>query len=263
MKRLIYQVAVGPQPPLYEFCIDSVNRYCRKQGIDHRVQKAPKLSITPDPFQTNRSREAVEKLGYLPIYEKENAFDFLHKYDEIAIIDADVYIRECAPNIFDHLNEDKVFGAVVEREMPITDRYRQKITSYSIGQYTPLKKEADFEWDHCGAEFMNMGVMVFRKGLRKYIGNKNAEQFIRQPRFKRFVDGLGSWKWSTDQTLLNYWLRADGVPYQKMDWRFNALYRGVKDSALPESWFIHFFLKDHLPNKGDNVEQVLRGMNLL
>ena len=44
--------------------------------------------------------------AYLPIYEKENAFDYIDDYDQIAIIDADIYIRPDSPNIFDEVSED-------------------------------------------------------------------------------------------------------------------------------------------------------------
>ncbi len=77
--------------------------------------------IKPDVFATNRSRESYEKHGgYLPIYEKENAFSYLKSYDQVAIVDADVWIRPGAPNIFDDLEPQYDFGGVVEREMPIT-----------------------------------------------------------------------------------------------------------------------------------------------
>ena len=85
MKRMIYQVAVGKPSELYKHCIRSVAAYCKRHGIDHRIQTAPKLRIKPDPLTTNRSREAVERLGYLPIFEKENAFDYLDQYDQIAV----------------------------------------------------------------------------------------------------------------------------------------------------------------------------------
>lgn len=45
--------------------------------------------------------------GYLPIYEKENAFDYLDDYDQIAIIDADIYIRPDAPNIFEDFGTEQ------------------------------------------------------------------------------------------------------------------------------------------------------------
>ena len=102
MKTLIYQVAVGKPSKLYEHCIESVGNYATKIGSDHIVLTSPKLRIKPDPFNSGRSRESWEKYGgYLPIYEKENAFDYLEEYDKIAIIDADIYIRPNARNIFE------------------------------------------------------------------------------------------------------------------------------------------------------------------
>ena len=74
MKRMIYQVAVGAQSKLYLHCIESVKQYCAKYGIEHIVQNEPILKIRPDMAVTGRSKEAVERLGYMPIYEKENAF---------------------------------------------------------------------------------------------------------------------------------------------------------------------------------------------
>ena len=263
VKRCIYQVYLGPQNNLYDFCTSSVARYCEKYGIEHIVQKKPKLFIKPDPLLTGRSREAVERMGYLPIYEKENAFDLLGEYDQISIVDADIYIRENAPNIFEAMDHDKyAFGAVVERDMPITDRYKAKIVAYTRGQYGPLMKDVDFKWNNSGAEFMNMGLMLFNTKLKPFI-NGTAHEFITQRRFEGFVNGTGMWKWSTDQTLLNYWIRKDKVPYACLDWKWNALYRGIHDDKLPESNFIHFFLKDHLPDRGDNMDKLIKMHNLM
>ena len=101
MKQMIYQVAVGPKSKLYEHCIDSVANYCKKYGIEHIVQRQPILRICPDIFATNRSTDSYKKHGgFLPIFEKENAFDYFDRFNDIAIIDADIYIRPDAPNIF-------------------------------------------------------------------------------------------------------------------------------------------------------------------
>jgi hypothetical protein len=89
----------------------------------------------------------------------------------------------------------------------------------------------------------------------EYTKTNNARDFIQRPDFKDFVDGKGAWKWSTDQTLLNYWLRKDGVPQQHLDWRWNALYTAVKDPK--QANFVHFFLKDKLPNQGENIEELM------
>jgi hypothetical protein len=36
------------------------------------------------------------------------------------------------------------------------------------------------------------------------------------------------------------------------------LYTAVTPEKQKESHFIHFFLKDHLPNKGENVDQLMK-----
>ena len=127
MKRMVYQVAVGKQSTLYEHCIQSVANYCNKYSMTHIVQREPILKIRPDMTRTGRSKEAVERLGYMPIYEKENAFTHLGEFEQIAIIDSDIYIRQEAPNIFWDLTEEYAFGAVAERELPCAKKYKSKI----------------------------------------------------------------------------------------------------------------------------------------
>ena len=100
MKRLIFQVSVGKPSKLYTTCINSVAEYCKKYSIDHIVLTEPKLKIRPDMERTVRSKEAVERLGYMPIYEKENAFEYFDRYDQIAIVDSDIYVKSNAHDIF-------------------------------------------------------------------------------------------------------------------------------------------------------------------
>lgn len=261
MMRLIYQVYVGAPSKLYDRCIESVAQYCADNNIEHIVQRAPRLFITPDPFTTGRSREAVDRLGYLPIFEKENAFDYLHSYDQVAIIDSDVYIRPGSPNIFDAMHPGFDFGGVVEREMLITEAYQQKIIGYSRMQYELLHQPLaglDFSPTALGYEFFNMGVMVLNKSILSKLNGMTPKEFIRQPDFKRFVDGRGAWKWSTDQTLLNYWLKRDKISAYHLHWQWNGLY--TANPRATECHFVHFFLKDKLPNRGENVEELLKNV---
>lgn len=253
MKRLIYQVYVGKKSKLYDFCVASVTEYCKKHNIDHVVQKHPILRIKPDVFATNRSRESYEKYGgYLPIYEKENAFDYFDRYDQIAIVDADIFIRDTAPNIFEELGEHD-FAAVCEREMPITQKYQQKIANYSKMQYSQLK-DVDWKWNNLGAEFFNMGLMVMNTSFSNYLRGQTPRQFLDRHQFKPFVDGLGPWKWSTDQTLLNWWVKKEKMNVKHLDWRWNGLF--TANSRIEDCHFVHFFLKDLLPHRGENVEEL-------
>lgn len=263
MKRLIYQVCLGEQrnSSLYAHCIESVSRYCELHGIKHVIQTKPKLMIKPDIFASNRSEDSYKKHGgFLPIYEKENAFDLLNEYDQIAIIDADIFIRDDAPNIFDDFGVTDAWGGVVEREMPITEEYKRKILNYSHMQYDVLHRKGvgDFKPNKGGYEFFNMGMIVINsKLLLPYLNGQDAHTFINRLEFKDFVDGVGAWKWSTDQTLLNYFLKRHNVSTKHLSYKWNALYKGVRDKEIPEAHFIHFFLKDKLPARGENVKQLM------
>lgn len=258
MKRLIYQVYTGKKSKLYDHCVQSVGQYAKSIGADHIVQRTPILMIKPDPFLTNRSKESYEKYGgYLPIYEKENAFNYLKSYDNVAVIDADVWVRPDSPNIFDDLAPEFDFGAVVEREMPITPQYAGKIQNYSRMQYQSIRN-VDWKWNDLGGEFMNMGVMVMNKSITKYLNGETPRQFLSRPRFKSFIDGMGPWKWSTDQTLLNTWIREENMNIKNMDWKWNGLY--TANTRIKECHFVHFFLKDLLPERGENVDALMKAV---
>ena len=263
MKRLIYQVSVGKPSNLYKWCINSVSDYCLRHDIHHKVQTEPILKIAPLDWKKSNRSENVRKFGYLPIYEKENAFSYFDQYDQIAIIDSDIFIQPQSPNIFEELDDDTDFAGVVEREMPITPEYARKIIAYSHGQYASLKN-VDFKPNQLGFEFYNMGMMVMNKSITKYI-NGSPEEFIRRDEFRGFVDGLGNWKWSTDQTLLNYWVKKSGMKEQRLSFQWNALFKAVQDKYLKDAHFVHFFLKDKLPEGGENIkllQDALNGMNI-
>jgi lipopolysaccharide biosynthesis glycosyltransferase len=261
MKRLIYQVCLGEakDSKLYKHCINSVTEYCKRHNINHVVQRQPLLRVNPDPFMSNRSDASWRKHGgFLPIYEKENAFDLLGDYDQIAIIDADIFIREDAPNIFEDFGDTHAFGAVCEREMPITEAYKGKITNYSMMQYGQLQSNrTDFKPNNLGFEFFNMGLILLNsKRFKEYLRGQTAEQFIRRGEFMDFVNGKGPWKWSTDQTLLNFFLKKYKVPTKHLDWKWNGLY--TANTKIDECHFVHFFLKDLLPSRGENVEELMK-----
>ena len=260
MKRLIYQVYTGKQSKLYDHCVLSAREYAAKYKIDHHVQRTPLMKIKPDIFATNRSKESYEKHGgFLPIYEKENAFDKWDSYDQILILDADIWIRPGAPNIFDQLALETDFAGVIERSAPIENWYIKKLQGYTNMQYQSLT-DVDWKWNNYGGEFYNMGMMLMNKKISKHLKGQTGKQFIQRPEFKRFVDGLGPWKWSTDQTLLNYWVRKEKMVQQNLDWKWNALYTAIPNDKIKEAYFVHFFLKDKLPNRGEDVAALMEAV---
>ena len=258
--NLIYQVAVGKPSNLYEWCISSVADYCKEHGYAHIIQREPILRIAPDPARSGRSKEATSKHGgFLPIFEKENAFGYFSEYDKIAIIDSDVYVRPGSPDIFADLGEAD-FGGVLEKSLPITRMYANKILKYSRGQYGPLK-DVDWRVDARGHDFYNMGIMVMGEAFKAYLNGETPAEFLRRPEFARFIDGVGMWKWSTDQTLLNWWVRKSGMKRVDLSWKWNCLFRAVPDKFLKDAHFVHFFLKDLLPARGENVSTLDRIIN--
>ncbi len=248
--NLIFQVKVGETPPFYDACIASVAQYCERYGIKHEVLTEPELRIAP--LKSARSVNAL-RLGYLPIYEKAVALSRFDSFDRIAVIDADVFIRASAPNIFDELG-DADFAGVLERDLPSVDSHRRKLPTYSEGQYRPLS-DVDWKWDARGAAFYNMGVMLMGRGITQYLGGTPG-QFLRRPEFERFINGEGHWKWSTDQTLLNWWAKKSGMKTRDLDWRWNALYGAIPDERLKEAHFVHFFLAAKMERAGAEIPEL-------
>jgi len=108
---------------------------------------------------------------------------------------------------------------------------------------------------------MNMGMILLNcKSFAQHLHGMTAKQFLEQSHFKDFIDGKGAWKWSTDQTLLNYWIRAYRVPYKNMDWKWNGLYTALWGDNINDAHFVHFFLKDKLPNQGENVDALMEAI---
>lgn len=254
-KKLIYQVYVGPKSKLYDTCTKSVRDYAKKIGAEYILLKEPKLKINPNPFASNRS-DGASRLGYLPIYEKENAFDYVCDYDQIAIIDSDVWIR---PNdepvdIFKSINPKAAIAATLEHTMPLTNQYVQKIKNYSKMQYANLFPE-EMRISK-GYPFANMGVMVINcEVFWPYLRGESAKEFLSRYEFQDFINGKGAWKWSTDQTMLNWWIWKYQIPFQNLDWRFNGLF--TANTSIHECHFVHFFLRDKLPGKGENIDELL------
>ena len=175
----------------------------------------------------------------------------------MAIVDSDIYIKSNAPDIFIDLPAEYDFGGVVERDLPLNIKYRNKITKYSTSAFTNLK-DVDWKWNHLGAEFYNMGLMVMNKSFAKYLKGQTPKEFISRPEFKDFVDGVGFFKWSTDQMLLNWFVKKEKMKCKNMDWRWNSLYTAVEKHKQKESYFVHFFLRDKLPQRGENIKEILK-----
>ncbi len=245
-RRLIFQVAVGEVPSFYGPCTASVEAYAARVGADYMKLTEPVLRIVPKKSQ--RSENAL-RLGYLPIFEKEAAFAYLGKYEQIAIIDADVYARASAPDIFRQA-ACVHFAGVLEQDLPLQDKYLRKVRNYAQDQY------GDPE-----TPYYNMGVTVWHETVLRWMNGETPKQFIERPRFEAFVNGEGKYRWSTDQTLLNTWVKQTGMIRQNLDWRWNCMYDYVLPTALRlNPHFVHFALASKMPRGGEEIPEIIERM---
>jgi hypothetical protein len=232
----------------------TVAAYADRVGADHMVLTEPQLRIVPKA--SARSENAL-RLGYLPIFEKEAAFAYLQDYDAIAIIDADIAIMDKAPDVFAQLG-DADFAGVLERDLPLAEPFQRKVRNYSRDQFQHLT-DVNWHWRDGSAAFYNMGMMLLAGKVARFLNGQTPKQFIERPEFERFVNGEGKHKWSTDQVLLNYWVRKSGMAHKAIDWRFNALYSYLRP-AVPRPWFVHFNLVSKMPQGGDEIPKIIRGL---
>lgn len=264
MRNLIYQVNIIQGEDTYADCIKSVAAYCKKYDIEHIVQTEPLLKIKPktnyrnqkyleSPNDSNNRFHTVH-VPYLLIYEKENAFDLLHSYDNICILDRDILIRHFAPNIFDEI-EDYEFAGVLENDLPalpgkISDFFPRSRKRLSIQQFYPLKDEADFKWTINGASYYNCGMMLLSNKIKRHFEKENARYFLGRKEFERFIEGENYWYLSTEQTLINFWLRKYKIKTKDLSWKWNAFYGILDMKTINEAFFVHFFQDmKYLPSK--------------
>ncbi len=267
MKRAIYQVAVGPQSKLYKHCIESVRQYARSIGAEHIVQTQPLLWIKPDPFTGQRSKESYEKYGgFLPIFEKENVFGTFKNFDQVAVIDADIYIKPSSPNVFDTISTDCHFGAQYERELPVNEKYKRQIIKYSREQLTNSvckKYEKEWDFDHPnGGAFFNSGMLVYNCApMLEKLGSTTPKRFMQRPEFRDFIDGIGPFRWQTDQIMLNYWAKKDNLTVEEVDWKYNALFSALEPGKISEAHFVHFFMRHKLPKNGECIDELMKSID--
>ena len=80
-------------------------------------------------------------------------------------------------DIFLDLPLEYDFGGVAERELPQITNIKTKLQNIPRSAFTNLK-DVDWKWNHLGAEFYNMGLMVMNKSFAKYLKGQTPKEFI-------------------------------------------------------------------------------------
>lgn len=170
-----------------KYSINSWYHYCNRHGVD---------------FLTIDENEG----GYTyPIWNKENIHHYGQRYDKIGLVDSDTIIRWDAPNIFDQLEDEGIYGVNDLCDLnwllgSISDRQK----------FFPEIKIDITKYLNAGVLFFgNKHLSLFKKLLDFYLENKDEIHAI---------EGGGK-----EQTLLNFFIQKEGIPVKVLDPKWNLL----------------------------------------
>ena len=152
------------------------------------------------------------------------------EYDNVALVDIDTMVHWDCPNFFDAA--DGEFGA-------IQDRFFIEWTHNSINGYQDFWPDVKFDWTsyfNCGFIVLNKKHKDWCKGVTDFYYQNEDEIRLRQHK---------TVKKGSDQTPINYMIRASEHPINFLDERFNLQQlhlRGVLQSDLlwNVGWVWHF-----------------------
>ena len=161
--------------------------------------------------------------------------------------------RLIASLLLSHLKRERVRKSSYDIVMTYNDSWTRSM--YESSECVRLFSLLIKEFKDYVSERDSIPILLFLP----YLKDETAEQFIRRPEFKDFVDGIGYRKWSTDQMLLNYWVKKEKIPTLNMDWRWNGLFKGIDDAQIPKAYFIHFFLGGSINFINSNMVIVQKG----
>jgi hypothetical protein len=109
--------------------------------------------------------------------------------------------------------------------------------------------------------FYNMGMTEWNASMRHLLQGQSPKEFIERPEFEPFVNGEGKYRWSTDQVLLNTWVKRTGMTRCNLDWRWNCIHGYVIPTALRmDPHFIHFNLASKMPRGGAEIPEIIAGL---
>lgn len=193
MKNLIYIVnIVDPKSKVNcndyaRYSIKTWEYYCKKHGID--------LLIID---------ENVGSYDY-PIWNKELCYKFGQGYDKIGLIDSDTMVRWDAPNIFDQIKDEGIYG--------VNDLCDLNWLLSSISDRQKFFPDINLSLTH----YLNAGVLFFgKKHLSLY--KELLDFYLENKEEIHAIKGGGK-----EQTLLNFFIQKNKIPVKLLDPEWNLL----------------------------------------
>jgi lipopolysaccharide biosynthesis glycosyltransferase len=208
MKTAIFQILIGPTRG-QEYCIKSVLNYCKKYNIEHFLSQEVKIN------------------GPHIMFEKYQLFNLLNAgYDRVLYLDADVLITPNAENIFEKYFKMDKFYAYDENDKPEwMDRDNYIYENISNIEW-PINQKGK-------KQYFNAGIMLFSKEVfSKYPYAFNLNDIPNWPNLWYFGE----------QTIVNYWIAKNKIPFESIDYSFNRMDLGEYDlkNDRYNANFIHY-----------------------
>jgi lipopolysaccharide biosynthesis glycosyltransferase len=206
-KLAVYTLQIkNNKDDIFDDCFKSIKSYAEKCGAD----LISRYSIQDHKLSDEKNYKNI-------IMEKFFMRDLLSCYDRVLYVDADILIKNDAPNIFDYYDNQ---GYV----------YMYNEIKFNGVQYDKQVKNAsalyNINWTKTGEhyDFFNAGVMLVNKFQKRLFTYDPDDYFI--------FDDLPM---LVDEPYLHFNLFKYNIPIQEMDKRFNTMVYFEDDG-----WFLHF-----------------------
>lgn len=222
MKRLIYIVAIGME--VKSHTLKAWEYYCSKHNLDFKVID----TLSNDDF--------------LPHWERYTIVDRFPEYDEYIYVDADAIVKWDCPNLFNLLEQDKIFL--------VKDLGSLEWVHNGIKGYQDMFPNTKFNW----WEYVTTGFIKFSKTHQNFLSGfiKMYEDNIKEFNNRSQV----TLKKGFDQTPFNFYLREQKVDYKILPEVYSLghlnkkdiLYNGMFLNIPSYIWQFNGIPKDQLHN---------------
>ena len=205
-KNAIFTIAIH-DCEYFQYTILTMRYYAEKINCD--------LVVLEEPF-----------VGFRNIYfEKMYFLELLKVYDRVLYLDADIVITPNAKDIFKRFPDKEVFYAFNENlDDDVMDRDSFVKAVVKDGDWWPVNGNGKYQ-------YFNAGVFLISKSHAKFFENFKADSKVE-----------GVLDWDTDQTMMNYIVAFNKIPFKSLPYSFNRMFLGKKDEWYfrYEASFIHY-----------------------
>ena len=185
----IYTVSVGNQN-CFDVCTDSQKRYAQRIGVDF---------VCRHDFKSDVMELGIDRDKYF-------VADLLKIYDRVLYLDADVFIKKDALDIFEFYKDNSnfiIYNEVMFNGVQMDDAIKKAMDKNGIIEWQ--KTNGHYDW-------LNAGVMLFSKG-HENIMEYNADEFFK----------LDGYPLLYDMAYMTYKIYKYEIPVTYMDKRFNTM----------------------------------------